>query len=80
MERSIILGIDAGGTHTDAALIELPMPSGTHSEARLLASAKTPTLHEDLPRTVRAVLTALKRELEHSGPNGPQPKHHLSPF
>lgn len=72
MERSIILGIDAGGTHTDAALIELPMQAGTHSEARLLASAKTPTQHEDLPETVRAVLTALKRELERSGPNGPE--------
>lgn len=46
-----VLGIDAGGTHTDAALCG---PEG------VIASAKVPTCHDDLPSSLRAVLAALR--------------------
>lgn len=49
------LGIDAGGTHTDAVIIE----KGT-----ILASVKVPTRHDDLPGTVRAVLAALPGDID----------------
>lgn len=48
------LGIDAGGTHTDAACIH---------EGRLVAFAKVVTDHADLPGSVRAVLAALPQAL-----------------
>jgi hypothetical protein len=48
------LGIDAGGTHTDAALL-LDGEDGRS----LIAYAKVKTCHEDLPSSVSAVLTAL---------------------
>lgn len=71
MNDCIVLGIDAGGTHTDAALLALegqpdgkrPAPRGgtacTPVTGRLLALAKTPTRHEDLPASIREVLAAL---------------------
>ena len=40
MTAQTFLGIDAGGTHTDAVLCG---PEG------ILAGAKAPTCHEDLP-------------------------------
>ena len=46
-----VLGIDAGGTHTDAAICG---PEG------LVAAAKTVTRHDDLPSSVAAVLQALR--------------------
>ena len=46
-----VLGIDAGGTHTDAVLCG---PEG------LVAAAKTVTRHENLPSSVAAVLCALR--------------------
>lgn len=46
-----ILGIDAGGTHTDAVLCG---PEG------LVAAAKTATCHEDLPSSVAEVLRRLR--------------------
>lgn len=49
-----ILGIDAGGTHTDAVLCG---PAG------VLASAKAPTRHDDLPSSVRAALRGLREAL-----------------
>ena len=49
-----VLGIDAGGTHTDAVLCG---PEG------LLAAAKTITCHENLPSSVAAVLAALREAL-----------------
>lgn len=67
MNESVVLGIDAGGTHTDAALLALPEPGEALAGARLLAWAKTPTRHEDLPGTVREVLAAIKRELALKG-------------
>lgn len=61
MEEELVLGIDAGGTHTDAVLLACARPSAgqERSTARLLASAKVATRHDDLPTSVREVLTAL---------------------
>lgn len=44
------LGIDAGGTHTDAVLVRA---------GSIVASAKVLTCHDDLPSSVRAVLAQL---------------------
>ena len=54
MTAQTFLGIDAGGTHTDAVLCG---PEG------ILAGAKAPTCHEDLPSSVRAALAALEKAL-----------------
>lgn len=63
MTAQTFLGIDAGGTHTDAVLCG---PEG------ILAGAKAPTCHEDLPSSVRAALAALEKALkEKFGPEGP---------
>ena len=63
MTAQTFLGIDAGGTHTDAVLCG---PEG------ILAGAKAPTRHEDLPFSVRAALAALEKALEERfGPEGP---------
>ena len=62
MTAQTFLGIDAGGTHTDAVLCG---PEG------ILAGAKAPTYHEDLPSSVRAALAALEKALEEKfGPEG----------
>ena len=58
MKKSTVLGIDAGGTHTDAVLI-----TGNGANPCLAASAKVKTRHEDLPTSVREVLAALAGEL-----------------
>ena len=63
MTAQTFLGIDAGGTHTDAVLCG---PEG------ILAGAKAPNCHEDLPSSVRAALAALEKALEEKfGPEGP---------
>ena len=49
------LGIDAGGTHTDAAVIE---------NGRVLATAKVVTNHEDLPSSVAGVLRELSPSVD----------------
>ncbi len=54
MGEYTVLGIDCGGTHTDAAILAIQ-----GQRARLLASAKTSTLHDDLPKSVRTVLEIL---------------------
>lgn len=66
MSETYVLGIDAGGTHTDAVLLACPAtaegvaaPAGP--AARLLGCAKVRTRHEDLPRSVREVLAALAK-------------------
>lgn len=56
--EEIVLGIDCGGTHTDAALLAVDVDKGT---ARLLSSAKTATRHDDLPVSVAEVLQVLKK-------------------
>jgi len=48
------LGIDAGGTHTDAVIIR---------DGAIAARAKLPTRHEDLVATLRETLAALPAEL-----------------
>ncbi|MGE9986363.1 hydantoinase/oxoprolinase family protein [Desulfovibrio sp. SGI.169] len=58
MKESAVLGIDAGGTHTDAVLI-----TGNGARPRLAAWAKVGTRHDDLPASVREVLAALAGEL-----------------
>lgn len=54
-EAAMYLGIDAGGTHTDAAVIH---------EGRVLATAKVPTDHERLPASLAAALAALPPSLK----------------
>lgn len=76
MSETYVLGIDAGGTHTDAVLLacdaaaEELAPDGTDAEgfgaealpsARLVASAKARTRHDNLPESVREVLAALAK-------------------
>lgn len=57
MKRELALGIDCGGTHTDAALLDL---SGDC--AQLLASAKTTTNHNDLTASICEAVRRLKAE------------------
>lgn len=63
MNETYVLGIDAGGTHTDAVLLACPATADTASafsaSARLVGCAKVRTRHDDLPRSVREVLAAL---------------------
>ena len=66
MSETYVLGIDAGGTHTDAALLVCPAtaePANTATApvARLLGCAKVRTRHNDLPRSVREVLAELRK-------------------
>ncbi len=76
MSETYVLGIDAGGTHTDAVLLacdaaaEDLAPDGTGADgfgvealpsARLVASAKARTRHDNLPASVREVLAALAK-------------------
>ena len=56
-----VLGIDAGGTHTDAVLCD---PQG------VVAAAKAPTNHDDLPASVRAALAAPRDALRARGGDG----------
>lgn len=51
---SLIIGIDTGGTYTDAVLVD-------KKDKRVLASAKTPTTHYDLSL---GITTALKKLME----------------
>ncbi len=55
MKPLIILGIDCGGTHTDAALLEV-----NDKKARLLCSAKTRTRHDALPETIMELIGILE--------------------
>lgn len=56
MKEKLLLGIDCGGTHTDAALLAVDDSTGRTS---LLGSAKTITRHGDLPSSIREVLLEL---------------------
>ncbi|MDR1658722.1 MAG: hydantoinase/oxoprolinase family protein [Desulfovibrio sp.] len=58
MSGNLYLGIDAGGTHTDAALI-----LGDGPEKTLLARAKVETRHDDLTASVREALAGLGGEI-----------------
>ena len=66
MSETYVLGIDAGGTHTDAVLLACPvMADGAGApaapSARLMGCAKVRTRHDDLPRSVREVLAELAK-------------------
>lgn len=54
MAETIVLGIDCGGTHTDAALLAID-----GSRARLLGAAKTRTMHDNLPASIAEVIYLL---------------------
>ncbi|MDR3358239.1 MAG: hydantoinase/oxoprolinase family protein [Desulfovibrio sp.] len=58
MSGKLCLGIDAGGTHTDAALLRVGGAGTT-----LLARAKVRTRHDDLTASVREALASLGGEL-----------------
>ncbi|MDR2056207.1 MAG: hydantoinase/oxoprolinase family protein [Desulfovibrio sp.] len=62
MNKKFYLGIDAGGTHTDAALLR-----GGGGATTLLASAKVETRHNDLTASVREALADLARALGAGG-------------
>lgn len=62
MNETMVLGIDAGGTHTDAALI-----TGQGAKLKLAAAAKVATRHEDLAASVRDVLAELALVLGSGG-------------
>lgn len=59
MESAIVLGIDCGGTHTDAALLAI---DAKRQKAELLYSAKVLTRHDALPETVHGLLSLLAKE------------------
>ncbi len=74
MSETYVLGIDAGGTHTDAVLLVCDAAGrgandtmgdsagdAALTNARLVASAKARTRHDDLPASVREVLAALAK-------------------
>lgn len=52
----IILGIDCGGTHTDAALLSV-----TGNSCELIAAAKTTTQHDNLPLSIASAVHLLKQ-------------------
>ena len=58
MSGKLYLGIDAGGTNTDAALLR-----GNGPETTLLARAKVKTRHTDLTASVREALVRLGGEI-----------------
>ncbi|MDR2572952.1 MAG: hydantoinase/oxoprolinase family protein [Desulfovibrio sp.] len=64
MNEKFYLGIDAGGTHTDAVLLR-----GGGPEKILLACAKVKTCHEDIPSSVSEALAVLIAALGMGGAN-----------
>src|SRR4030042_5996637 len=56
MTLNVGLGIDVGGTNTDAVLVDL-------KEKKVLSFAKAPTTKDDLARGIRDVLNRLDRLL-----------------
>ena len=62
MRKDVMLGIDAGGTHTDAVLVAI-----VEGKARIEGQAKVETRHDDLPLSVREVLKALKGSMGRDG-------------
>lgn len=56
MQEQFVLGIDCGGTHTDAALLKI---DPQNQSCELLAFAKTSTIHDDLPGSIANVVENL---------------------
>ncbi|QGY39701.1 hydantoinase/oxoprolinase family protein [Pseudodesulfovibrio cashew] len=54
----MLLGIDVGGTHTDAVAIDMT------GDAEVAASCKVPTHHDDLLRSVTEALAAILAEVD----------------
>lgn len=52
---NLMLGIDTGGTYTDAVVV-------THEAGRVVAAAKAPTTHHDLAIGIEEALTAVLQE------------------
>ena len=68
MSETYVLGIDAGGTHTDAVLLACPATADGElatagPAARMVGCAKVRTRHDDLPRSVREVLAELAKSV-----------------
>ncbi len=59
MPEVAMLGIDCGGTHTDAALLSVNQETG---DARLLGFAKTQTMQDNLPATIATAIHLLQSE------------------
>lgn len=62
MRKDVMLGIDAGGTHTDAVLVAI-----VEGKACIEGQAKVETRHDDLPLSVREVLKALEGNMGRGG-------------
>ncbi|MBQ7456716.1 MAG: hydantoinase/oxoprolinase family protein [Desulfovibrio sp.] len=58
MAKRVLLGIDAGGTHTDAVLVS------EEESFRVCAQAKEATRHDDLPTSITHVLTKLQAQAQ----------------
>jgi N-methylhydantoinase A/oxoprolinase/acetone carboxylase beta subunit len=57
----MFLGIDVGGTHTDAVVVG---PQGTDGPPGVVAEAKVPTDHDNLLHSVRGALAAVLRQVD----------------
>ncbi|MEW5775145.1 MAG: hydantoinase/oxoprolinase family protein [Thermodesulfobacteriota bacterium] len=57
----MFLGIDVGGTHTDAVVVGLQGPAGPQG---VIAEAKVPTDHDNLLHSVRGALKAVLRRVD----------------
>lgn len=70
MDREYVLGMDMGGTHTDAVLLALDQSgknSASTAAASLAAACKVRTRHENLPVSVREALQRLASSLREKG-------------
>lgn len=56
MASQMVLGVDCGGTHTDAALLEIDAAT---RQAHLLAAAKTVTNHSNLTESIQGAVSSL---------------------
>lgn len=65
MAKHILMGIDCGGTHTDAALLEC---DDSAKQARLLAAAKTVTRHDNLPASITEAVNGIRQALSGAMP------------
>lgn len=64
MDEQIALGIDCGGTHTDAAVLAI-----SDGRAKVLATAKTSTRHDNLPLSIAEVVGKVMKDTEGAVPD-----------
>ena len=63
----MLLGIDVGGTFTDAVLLDNgAVTVKSKGEAQVLAQAKVPTIHEDVLQCLLGALDAVLPQVEHA--------------